>query len=88
MNKPVLIAASKFPSFDSKSCLKSRAEELRLWPMPDPSKPPLHALPHDALGQAQIADQLSRDARSFLLRRLEDRNRPLPRLGEGSGVVG
>ena len=22
---------------------------LRLWPMPDPSKPPLHALPHDEL---------------------------------------
>ncbi len=34
---------------DGKWVASSAGDEIRLWPMPDLSKPPLHALPHDEL---------------------------------------
>ena len=56
-------------------------EALRLWPMPDVTKPPLHTLPYaellaklDALTNLRVV----RDA--VVLHRLEARRRPLPRL--------
>ena len=54
---------------------------LRLWPMPDLSRPPLHTLPHDELlAKLQLAHQPPRRPRPEVLHRLDDRARPLPRL--------
>jgi len=61
---------------------------IRLWPMPDLSKPPLHTLPHDKLVatlRALTNLRAVRDPASGL--RLEDRDRPVPGLGEGPDVA-
>jgi WD40 repeat protein len=34
---------------DGRWVASASGNEIRLWPMPDLSKPPLHTLPHDAL---------------------------------------
>ena len=34
---------------DDKWVASASGGEIRLWPMPDPTKPPLHALPYDEL---------------------------------------
>jgi hypothetical protein len=34
---------------DGKWVASAAEDEIRLWPMPDVTKPPLHALPHDEL---------------------------------------
>ena len=34
---------------DGKWIASAAGSEIRLWPMPDPSKPPLHTLPYEAL---------------------------------------
>ena len=73
---------------DGKSIASSSGSEIRLWPMPDLSKPPFHTLPHaeliaklDALTNLRVVhDPASRH-------RLEAGYRPLPRLEGRANVV-
>ena len=67
-----------------------RGSEIRLWPMPDLSRPPLHTLPHDELlAKLRRAHQPARRRGPRLAHRLEARPRPLPRLeGRADVVIG
>lgn len=54
---------------------------LRLWPMPDLSKPPLHTLPHDELiAKLKSLTNLRDGAGRRVFDRLGDRGGPLPRV--------
>jgi WD40 repeat protein len=62
--------------------------EIRLRPMPDVMKPPLHALPHDELiGEAAGPHEPAGGRGRGLAHRLQARHRPLPRVEGRADVV-
>ena len=73
---------------DERWIATSSDQSISVWPMPDVTKPPLHALPpRGAAGEARRAHEPAGRPRPGLGHRLEARGRPVPRLEGRADVV-
>ncbi len=77
-----------FSQDDSLIAAVDQRGTVRVWPVPDLTRPPIQTMPYDvADGQARHPHQPPRRARRRVLHRLVGRDRPVPGLGRGAGVV-
>ena len=73
---------------DGQWIASSSGTEIRLWPMPDVSKPPFHTLPYAVLmAKLDAPDEPACRRGRRLGHRLQARHRPLPRLEGRANLV-
>ena len=80
--------SSPSPPTDAGSPRAGPTAPIRLWPVPDVTKPPLHTLPLDVLlARLRTHTNLRAVADPAIVNRLQARAWALPRLGQAAGVV-